>query len=66
MPESDAPLGVAEAAAILHKDRRQITRMIRRGELAATKMPGHTGAYLIERGDVEALRSEIGGRAVAS
>ena len=58
MPESDAPLGVAEVAAILHKDRRQIIRMIRRGELAATKMPGHTGAYLIERAEVEALRDD--------
>ena len=58
MPKSDTPAGVAEAAAILRTDRRTILRLIKRGELTAHKMPGHTGAWLINRADVEALATE--------
>lgn len=58
MPKSDTPTGVAEAAAILGTDRRTVVRMIRRGTLTAHKMPGKTGAWLIERADLDALLTE--------
>lgn len=50
----------AEAAEIIGKDRRQITRLVERGELKATrKLPGATGAYLFNRADVEALAEKV-------
>ncbi len=46
----------AEAAVILRKDRRQITRMVARGELKPTrKLPGATGAYLFRESDVQKI-----------
>ena len=49
----------AQAAEIIGTDRRQITRMVQREQLAPTrKLPGATGAYLFARADVERIAAE--------
>ena len=45
-------LSVAEVAELLDKSVRTVHRMIQDGRLVATKLPGHTGAYVIRREDV--------------
>ena len=48
-------ISATEAALILGRPPRAVHRMIQRGELRATKMPGLRAPYLIDRADVEAL-----------
>jgi hypothetical protein len=53
---ADTEVTAAEAAEILGKDRRQVTRLVKRGTLKPSrKLPGYTGAYLFWRADVEAI-----------
>lgn len=53
---ADTEVTAAEAAEILGKDRRQVTRLVKRGTLTPSrKLPGHTGAYLFWRSDVTAI-----------
>ncbi|MBF6291842.1 helix-turn-helix domain-containing protein [Nocardia farcinica] len=47
MPNSEHPLSAAEVAERLNLSRRAVVDLIRRGELAAQKLPGRTGAYVI-------------------
>ncbi len=49
------PLGVTEAAAILHLSPRAVQRLLASGELPAHKLPGKTGSYVIALKDVEKL-----------
>ena len=48
-------ISAAEAALILGRPPKAVHRMIKRGELRASKMPGLRAPYLIDRADVEAL-----------
>ena len=48
-------IGVAEAAQILNLSVRAVQHRIIRGDLLAQKMRGKTGAYVLNRADVEAL-----------
>jgi excisionase family DNA binding protein len=49
----------AEAADLLGVDRRTVVRYIEHGDLVPSqKLPGRTGAFLIEREAVEQLRDE--------
>lgn len=48
-------IGVAEAADILGTTPRTALRRIKRGELAAEKLAGKTGAYVLSRAAVEAI-----------
>ena len=53
---ADAEVTAAEAAEILGKDRRQVTRLVKRGTLTPSrKLPGYTGAYLFWKSDVTAI-----------
>ena len=49
-------MSVAEAANHLKLSRRAVINLIQSETLAAKKMPGKTGAYLLRPGDVESLR----------
>lgn len=40
---------------MLHKSVRTVHRMIQQGDLPATKLPGATGSYVIQRTAVEHL-----------
>lgn len=49
-------IGTDEAAQLLGVSRPTVKRKAKAGTLpVAIKMPGHTGAYLFRRADVEAL-----------
>ena len=47
------PIGVTEAAARLRMTRRGVHKAIHRGDLPARKLPGRTGAYVLDPADVE-------------
>lgn len=50
-------IGTSEVARILGVDRSTVTRRVARGDLApATRAPGHRGALLFRREDVEGSR----------
>ncbi|HWU30855.1 MAG TPA: helix-turn-helix domain-containing protein [Microbacterium sp.] len=51
-------ISTLEAATMLRKSVRTVHRMISRGDLPATKLPGATGAYVLERSAVEIERSK--------
>ena len=52
----------AEAAEILGTGRRQVIRLVGRGNLTFTrKLPGQTGSYLFRRAEIEALRDALAG-----
>lgn len=56
MPKSgNDPITVAEAARILHCDRKTVLRWIAAGRIPAKKLAGRTGAYILQPEDVEAL-----------
>lgn len=55
-----------EAASRLGVERREVLRMVDRGEIKiATKIAGHTGAYLFDAGDVAAAAKAAADRAAA-
>lgn len=59
---ADDLIGITEAAEIVARDRTMVHRYIREHRLpVALKLPGQTGAYLLRRADVEALRDELDG-----
>lgn len=60
MPKDQQDLiATPEAAAILHKDPRTVQRQASAGDLSTvSKLPGKTGAYLFDRGYIEALAEE--------
>jgi excisionase family DNA binding protein len=49
---------VDEAAKLLNRPRRTLADQVRRGVIPSEKLPGKTGAYLLERADVERLREQ--------
>lgn len=51
-------LTVAEVAKLLGQPRRTVAEQVRLGAIPSEKLPGRTGAYLIERADVERLREQ--------
>lgn len=54
-------VGTTEAAATLGVSVRTVHRMVAQGMLSpAGKLPGHTGAYLFDLGDVLALATHLG------
>lgn len=53
-PLSD-PISVTEAAVILGLSVRSVQRKVQLGQLPAHKMTGRTGAYVLDRADVEVL-----------
>lgn len=55
---STPPLGAAEAAKILGLSHSGLRRLIDIGRLPAHKLPGKTGAYVLERDAVEALAKQ--------
>jgi excisionase family DNA binding protein len=54
MPKITPPLSAAQAARQIGIPKRTILAAITRGELPAHKMPGRTGAYLIDQNDLDA------------
>ena len=57
MPTDDL-ISTREAARLLRKSVRTVHRMIQHDELPAVKLPGATGAYVIQRSEVDALCEE--------
>jgi excisionase family DNA binding protein len=55
---SNPPIGAAEAARILGLSHSGLRRLIDIGTLPAHKLPGRTGAYVLERDAVEALAKQ--------
>lgn len=54
---NDAPLiSTREAAALLRLSRRDVIRLINQGDLSAEKLPGKTGSYVLQRGEVLQFR----------
>lgn len=57
MSNPDELIAATEAASILGKSARTVSRLAEAGRLPVIqKLPGVNGAYLFRRGDVEALR----------
>lgn len=55
-PPSDSPfLSVTEAAELLRLSPRAVQHRISSGKLPAYKMPGRTGAYVLERAVIDRL-----------
>lgn len=52
MPSSDHTITVNEAVKITGLSRRSITYAARTGKLSAQKLPGRTGAYLLNLDEV--------------
>lgn len=49
-----------EAAEVLGITRRQLLRLVKRGEIVpALKLPGHTGAYLFDPAPLPQLAKEL-------
>jgi len=60
-------IGSAEACDILEVDRGTLVRRIARGELKPlTKMPGQTGVWLFDRGEVLRHKAEVEAAKAAS
>ena len=53
MPLSKPPLSVREAAQLSGEPKRTIQWAIKEGHLKAHKMPGRTGAYVIQQRDFD-------------
>lgn len=54
-------IGTAETAELLGVSVRTVHRMVAQGMLSPTgKLPGRTGSYLFDEGDVLALRAHLG------
>jgi excisionase family DNA binding protein len=53
MPNSSPPLGVAQAANQVGIPTRTLRYAILHGDLPAHKLPGRTGAYLIDQRDLD-------------
>ena len=54
-------IGTSAAAELLGVSVRTVHRMVAQGMLTpAGKLPGNTGAYLFDEGDVLALRAHLG------
>ena len=51
-------LTVAQVAELLKQPRRTVAEQVRTGAIPSEKLPGKTGAYLIDRADVEQLRQQ--------
>lgn len=52
-------LGTAQVAEILDRSVPTINRWVHEGRLKpVSKLPGHSGAYVFRRSDIEALRHE--------
>ena len=58
MQKSSDIISAAEAAKILHISVRAVQHRITSGTLPAQKLPGKTGAYILDRETVEALASK--------
>ena len=58
MTPSQPPLGVAEATEILGCGRTWVLHLIKTKRIRATKLPGRTAAYLLNRSDVDALAAK--------
>jgi excisionase family DNA binding protein len=52
-------IGSAQAAEMLGIDKSTLTRWVISGKLAAEKLPGALGAYVLDLADVEKLRDEL-------
>ena len=50
---SNQPIGVTEAAHRLRMTRRGVHKAIQRGDLQALKLPGRTGAYVLDPSEVD-------------
>ncbi|AON97401.1 LamD-like [Gordonia phage Nyceirae] len=53
----DPPISTLEAARVLGVVPVTVQRWARQGVIAAEKMPGKTGAYIIRRSELERFRS---------
>ena len=53
MSDSKPPLSVAQVAELAEMPKRTVQYAITRGQLRAHKLPGATGAYLINRADLD-------------
>ncbi|WP_368859019.1 helix-turn-helix domain-containing protein [Mycolicibacterium mageritense] len=62
---SDPLVSVAEAGQILGVTTVTVQRWARDGSIAAEKMPGKTGAYVLRRSEVERVKSERASKANA-
>lgn len=62
---SDPLVSVAEAGRILGVTTVTVQRWARDGSIAAEKMPGKTGAYVLRRSEVERVKSERAAKADA-
>ena len=59
MATSDPLIGSAEVCERLRIDRSTLTRRVARGEITPVqKLPGETGAYLFEAGEVARAEAE--------
>lgn len=56
MPDSEY-LTISEAANALEMDRRQVRRLIERGQLAATPNPIDGRSKIVKRADIERLKA---------
>jgi predicted site-specific integrase-resolvase len=52
----DEILNTTAACEILGVERSTLNRWAQMGRVPVMKLPGHTGAYIYRRGDIEALR----------
>ena len=51
-------IGVSDTARILGKSVRTVHRMVAAGKLPAVKLPGRTGAFALDRAEVEKLAEQ--------
>ena len=58
MQKSPDIISAAEAAKILHISVRAVQHRITSGTLPAQKLPGKTGAYILDRATVEAIAAK--------
>lgn len=59
-------IGIAEAAEILQRDRTMVHRYIREHRLPTVgKLPGDTGAYLLDRSVVTKFAAELKAKAAS-
>lgn len=52
-------IGSAQAAEVLGIDKSTLTRWIIAGKVAAEKLPGDRGAYVLDAAEVEQLRDDL-------
>lgn len=58
MGKNSTIINAAEAAKILHISVRAVQHRITSGTLPAQKLPGKTGAYILDRETVEAIAAK--------